>query len=70
MTPSELRAWQARMGYTQARAAVALGVSVATYKDWLRGQSRTSGQPITIDRRTELACAAIEAGLSASADRP
>ena len=64
MTPTDLRAWQQRMGYTQSRAAVALGVSVATYKDWLRGQSRTSGMPITIDRRTELACAALEYGLT------
>ena len=64
MTPTDLRAWQLRMGYTQARAAAALGVSLATYKDWLRGQSRTSGQPITIDRRTELACAALESGIT------
>ena len=63
MTPTDLRAWQLRMGYASP-CSVALGVSLATYKDWLRGQSRTSGQPITIDRRTELACAAIEAGLS------
>ena len=52
------------MGYTQAQAAEALGVSLATYKDWLHGKSRTSGNPIKIDRRTALACAALVAGIA------
>ena len=63
MTPDDLRAWQAAMGYTYDSAAAALGVSRSTYADWLAGQSRTTGKPITIDRRTALACAAIAAGL-------
>ena len=63
MTPDDLRAWQAAMGYTYDTAAAALGVSRSTYADWLAGQSRTTGKPITIDRRTALACAAIAAGL-------
>ena len=63
MTPADLRAWQLSMGYTQQCAADALGVSRATYTDWINGQSRTTGKAITIDRRTELACAAISAGL-------
>ncbi len=64
MTPADLRAWQTSMGYTQSRAADALGVALGTYKDWITGHSRTTGKPITIDRRTALACAAIAAGLS------
>lgn len=64
MTPDDLRAWQAQMGYTYDTAAQALGVSRSTYADWLAGTSRTTGKPITIDRRTALACSAIVAGLS------
>lgn len=64
MTSDELRVWQGEMGYTQQHAADALGVALATYKDWLRGQSRTSGKPVVIDRRTELACKALAAGIS------
>ena len=64
MPPADLRAWQSAMGYTQARAAESLGVALGTYKDWITGHSRTTGNPIAIDRRTSLACAAIAAGLS------
>lgn len=60
MTPLDLRAWQARMGLTQAAAAQSLGVSKATYCEWLAGKSRTRGNPITIARQTALACAALE----------
>ena len=65
MTPADLRAWQAAMGYTsQDQAADALGISVSGYKDLVGGVRRTTGKPITqIDRRTALACAAIAAGL-------
>ena len=63
MTPDDLRAWQASLGYTYDTAAQALGVNRSTYADWVAGQSRTTGRPITIDRRTALACAAIAAGL-------
>ena len=54
MTPADLRAWQAHMGLTQLAAAQALGVSLATYKRWLVGE---------VPRTTELACAALAAGL-------
>lgn len=64
MTSDDLKAWQAHMHFTQAQAAAALEVSLATYKDWLKGVSRTSGNPVTIDKRTGLACAAIVAGLA------
>ena len=64
MTPTDLRAWQAHMGYTYDTAAQALGVSRATYADWIAGRSRTTGKPIKISRLVELACAALAAGLS------
>lgn len=61
MTPADLRAWQAHMQLTQAGAAQALGVSLATYKRWLVGE---------VPRITELACAAIAAGLGEWAPAP
>ena len=63
MTPADLRAWQAHMGLTYDTAAKALGVSRATYAEWLRGKSRTTGKPITISRLVALACAALAAGV-------
>lgn len=58
MTPADLRAWQARMGYTYTSASAALGMARSAYALMLAGTTR-------IDRRTALACAAIEAGISA-----
>ncbi len=64
MTPADLRAWQAQMGYTQPMAADALGMSRSGYCDLIAGLRRASGTPIEqIDRRTALACAAIMHGL-------
>ncbi len=64
MTKTDLKAWQKRMSYTQPQAADALGVGLSAYKDWITGTSRTTGKPVSIDKRTGLACAAIVAGLS------
>ena len=63
MTPDDLRAWQARMGYTYDTAAESLGVSRATYAEWLAGKSRTTGKPVRISRLVALACTALAAGL-------
>lgn len=64
MTPADLRAWQAHMGYSQPQAADALGMSRSGYCDLVAGLRRASGRPIEqIDRRTALACAALAAGL-------
>ena len=70
MTPADLRAWQAHMGYTYDTAAAALGVSRGTYADWLAGRSRTTGRPIKIRRMVALACAALAAGLDPYAPSP
>lgn len=56
MTPEDLRAWQAHMGYTYDTAAQALGMSRSSYAAMIAGTSR-------IDMRTSLACAAIATGL-------
>lgn len=70
MTPADLRAWQAQMGYTYDTAAAALGVSRGTYADWVAGRSRTSGKPIKISRLVALACAALAAGVGEWAAPP
>jgi len=63
MTPADLAAWQAQMGFSQREAAAALGVTLPTYQEWRRGTRFRDGAPIDIDRRTALACAALAAGL-------
>ncbi len=60
MTPRDVKRWQKELGYrTQKEAADALGISLPTYQDLLRGTSRTTGKAIEIDKRTALACAAL-----------
>ena len=59
MTKEELKEWQAVMGFTQQRAADALGVGLSAYKDWSNGYSRTTKNPMKIEKRTALACAAL-----------
>lgn len=56
MTPDDLRAWQARMGYTYDTASQALGMSRSAYAAMIAGVSK-------IDKRTALACAALFAKL-------
>jgi len=63
MTPADMRAWQAAMGFNFEQSAQALGVSRATFADMLSGVSHSNGRPKPIDRRTALACAALAAGL-------
>lgn len=63
MTPEDLKAWQDSMGWSGLEAARQLGVSSATYRDWLSGVSRTTGKPVKVSRMAALACAALAAGL-------
>ena len=63
MTPQDLRAWQARMGYTYDTAANALGVSRAAYANWVSGRHPITGKPTAPSRLVSLACAALEAGI-------
>lgn len=67
MTPTDLSAWRAKMGYTQRDAAAALGVQLTAYQQWERGARFRDARPVVIDRRTELACAALAAGITAYA---
>lgn len=63
MTPEELKSWQDSMGWSGLEAARQLGVSSATYRDWLSGVSRTTGKPVKATKMAALACAALAAGL-------
>ena len=56
MTSDELRAWQARMGYTYETAAEALGISRSGFAKLLAGEH-------PIDKRTALACNALAVGM-------
>ena len=68
MTPTDLALWRASLHMSQRAAAAALGVSLATYQAMERGRAWSTGKPITISRRTELACAAISGKLATVAD--
>jgi len=64
MTHDDLKQWRSDMGLSQRAAAAALGMSLPAYQALERGASFSTGKPTTIDRRTELACAALAAGIT------
>lgn len=70
VTSDELRSWQARMGLSALQASKRLGVSYATYRQWIAGFSRNGGRPIALPPLLPLACAALEAGLQPVGDQP
>lgn len=64
MTNLELKAWRDLMKLTQRGAAEALGMTQSAYSAMERGRSYSTGKPVVIDRRTELACVALLSGLA------
>jgi transcriptional regulator with XRE-family HTH domain len=62
--PQSLRDWQKRMGFTYDDAAAALGMSRSSYAALV-----AKVNPVFIDLRTALACAAIELGVEPIAGR-
>ena len=64
MTSDEIKQWRQQMGYTQRQAAEALGIALNNYQALERGMSWGKNTPLAIDRRTELACAALAAGIT------
>lgn len=60
MTPEDIKSWQARMGWSALEASKRLGVSYATYRDWIAGFSRTRGRPIKLPPLLPLACKWLE----------
>ena len=61
-----LRAWQKRMGFTYDSASEALGMVRSAYGYMLAGEvpGRVVERTTRVDRRTALACLAIEADIS------
>ena len=64
MTPNDMSEWRSKMGWTQRQAAEALGIALNNYQALERGMSWRTNKPLAIDRRTELACAALAAGIT------
>ena len=68
MTPSEFRAWRARLGLTQTEAARELELTPRMVKMYEKGAHPTrrdvrgAPAPVIIPRVVELACAALEIG--------
>jgi len=60
MTPLDFRHWRARLGFSQADAASALGVHISTVKNYERGRL-ASGKHAPIPRLVALATVAAEA---------
>jgi transcriptional regulator with XRE-family HTH domain len=60
MTGPEFRTWRARLGYTQAAAAEALGISVSQIADYESGTKRGTDRAAPIPRVIALACQALE----------
>lgn len=60
MTHEELREWRKRMGWTQKEAAAELGLSLIWYQQMERGGRYITNEPIVVERRTYLACMALE----------
>lgn len=59
MTPDSFKEWRTTMGFTQARAAEALGMSKPTIGNYERGARREDGRPVIIPKHVALACRAL-----------
>ena len=64
MTPEQFKTWRKRHFRSQQAAADALGLSRDTVVNYEAGRRRDSDQPVEIPRTVELACAAIEEGIT------
>jgi len=63
MSPASFRAWRKRLGYSQQRAAEALGISKSSVELYERGSRRDDGRPVEIPMTVALACSAVSHGL-------
>ncbi|MGV6875912.1 helix-turn-helix domain-containing protein [Pseudochelatococcus sp. B33] len=59
MTPDDFKGWRKTMGYSQAQAAGALGVSKPTIENYERGTRREDDRPVVIPHTVALACTAL-----------
>ncbi|WP_082552630.1 helix-turn-helix transcriptional regulator [Methylobacterium sp. Leaf456] len=56
MPPDDFKAWRLALGYSQAEAAAALGLSRATIQLYERGQRHEDARPVEIPPAVILAC--------------
>lgn len=63
MTSHAFIQWMTRHSMTNKDAAKALGISLSAVTDLRQGITRRTGASRLLDRRTELACKAIDVGL-------
>lgn len=59
MTGAEFRAWRESLGFSQKRAAEALGISVSRIADYENGTKRGTDRPAPVPLVVELACAEL-----------
>ena len=64
MTPMDFKRWRTSLGWNQAKAAEALGLSVKMVGLYERGyRYEENGRPVEIPKTVELACAALALGI-------
>lgn len=59
MTPQSFREWRRQMGFSQQKAAEALGLSKSAIEQYELGRRKGSSDPVTIPRTVALACRAL-----------
>ena len=65
MTPTDLKSWRDRLGWTQEEAARILETPLYTYGAWERGQRHADGLPGVV----AVACRLIEERQSVNSER-
>ncbi|ODN68540.1 helix-turn-helix domain-containing protein [Methylobrevis pamukkalensis] len=64
MTSEQFKAWRKALGFTQAAAAEALGLSKPAVENYDRGVRREDGRAVVIPKVVALACMAIRMGVT------
>lgn len=59
MSPDDFKAWRKAMGYSQDRAANALGLSRTAVQNYDTGVRRGDGGAVEIPKHIALACTAL-----------
>jgi DNA-binding XRE family transcriptional regulator len=63
MTPDQFRAWRKRIGKNQQDAGALIGISKESVGNYEAGRRRDGGEA-PIPKTVELACAAVELGMT------